>query len=200
MLGVYVRDVGRAPGTWILWGWSSRTGPSGSSRFETGGCLGESLMTHSHSTYMYILYLNLNTGMIGTYYVSMYVYIWLCINYRTDYPILSRNMSSHINISNLQPRTLQVHRRSANVDAAQNDGRGTSWVNARWSREKGSCFSRHHFEIFWAGGLLGSVKSPVCIRFLTMVAVCIAIHRGFTGYADDCVCVFFVLTSILRRS
>ena len=28
-------------------------------------------------------------------------------------------MSLHINISNLQPPTLQVHRRSANVDAAK---------------------------------------------------------------------------------
>ena len=45
-----------------------------------------------------------------------------------------------------------------------------------------------------------SIKSPVCIRFLTMVAVCIAIHRGYTGYTDYCACVFFVLTSILQRS
>ena len=102
---------------------------------------------------------------------SMYVYNWWCLDYRTEYPILSRNMSLHINISNLQPPTLQVHRRSANVDAAKNDGCETSWVNARWCREKGSCFSRHHLEIFWAGGLLGSVKSPVCIRFLTKLCL-----------------------------
>ena len=36
---------------------------------------------------------------------SMYVYNWWCLDYRTEYPILSRNMSLHINISNLQPPT-----------------------------------------------------------------------------------------------
>ena len=33
--------------------------------------------THNHSMYIYILYLNLNTGMIGTHYASMYVCIYL---------------------------------------------------------------------------------------------------------------------------
>ncbi len=70
--------------------------------------------------------------------------------YRTDYPIVSRNMSSPFNISNLLSKStqilspLQVHRRSANVDAANDAVRETSWVNARWWREKGSCISHHH--------------------------------------------------------
>ena len=35
-------------------------------------------------------------------------------------------------------------------------------------------------------------RSSHLFACLTMVAVCIAIHRGYTGYTDYCVCVCFL--------